>query len=90
MDKEQKQPQVQGNINLNMDTIPALYADFATWNISPDGVIINFGQIIFGSNQVKIYSRVGFSRHFLKRTVELLGKDLALTEAQGQTVKAKS
>jgi hypothetical protein len=89
MDKEQT-PQVQGNINLNMDTTPAIYADFAAWNINADGVSLNFGQIIMGSNQVKIYNRIGMSRQFIKRIMEGLGKDLALTEAQGQTGKSKS
>ena len=90
MNEKQTPPQVRGNINLNMDTTPAHYTDFAAWNINEDGVSLNFGQIIMGSNQVKIYNRIGMSRHFIKRIIELLGKDLALTEAHGQTGKSKS
>lgn len=80
----------QGNLNLNIDTTPVFYTDFVNWNITPDGVVLNFGQAIMGSNQIKITSRVGLGRDFLKRFIGDLGKMVALTEGQGQTGKPKS
>jgi hypothetical protein len=43
-----------------------------------------------GSNQIKVVSRIGMSREFAKKFVKEFGSNLALTEAQGQTGKAKS
>ncbi len=87
MDEEK---QAQANINLNLENTPVLYADNIFWNISPDGVMLNFGQSIMGSGGVKVVSRVGMSREFVKRFIADLGKNLALTEGHGQTGKAKS
>lgn len=87
MDKNQPP---QGNINLNVETTPVLYIDNVFWNITPDGVVLNLGQSIMGPQQVKIIARIGMSREFSKRFISDLGKNLALTEGQGQTGKAKS
>ncbi len=86
---EDKKP-IQANVNLNIESTPVLYADNVYWNVSPDGVILNFGQSIMGSGGVRIVSRVGMSREFVKRFIADLGKNLALTEGHGQTGKAKS
>ncbi len=88
-DKKQPVP-MQGNINLNMDVTPVHYVDFVVWNISGNGVVLNFGHAVMGSNQVKITARVGMSKDFLSRFLSDLGKNLVLTEAQGQTGKQKS
>lgn len=85
---DEKQP--QANINLNLENTPVLYVDNIYWNISPDGVMLNFGQSIMGSNGIKVVSRVGMNREFLKRFIVDLGKNLALTEGHGQTGKPKS
>lgn len=87
---ENKQPTVQGNININMDTTPVFYADVIFWNISAHGVVLNFGQTIMGSNQVKIITRVGMSREHAKNFMAGFSKNMALTEAQGQTGKPVS
>lgn len=86
---EQNQSQ-QGNVNLNIDNTPVLYTDVIFWNISPDGIVLNFGQTIMGTNQVKIITRVGMSREHAKKLSDKFGKDIALTETQGQTGKKTS
>ena len=57
----------ENNVNLNVDTTPVYFSDFVVWNISPDGIVVNFGQKIMGTNQTKITSRVGMSREFAKK-----------------------
>ena len=84
MDKKQQSP---GNVNLNLDTTPVLYTDNVIWNIAPDGVMLNFAQGILGTNQIRVAARVGMSREFAKRFLSDFGKNLALTEVQGQTGK---
>jgi len=87
---ENKQPVVQGNVNINMDATPVYYTDVIFWNISPHGVVLNFGQVIMGSNQVKIITRVGMSREHAKIFMAGFSKNMVLTEAQGQTGKPVS
>ena len=86
--EDKKQP--QANVNLNIENTPVLYVDNVFWNVSPDGVMLNFGQSIMGSGGVRIVSRVGMSREFIKRFIVDLGKNLALTEGHGQTGKVRS
>ena len=88
MADQPKQP--LGNVNLNIDTTPVYYTDTVMWNITPDGVVLNFGQRIMGSEQVKVISRIGMSREFVKQFMADLGKNIALTEVHGQTGKEKS
>ena len=87
---EDKIQSAKGNVNLNIDNTPVFFTDNVMWNISPYGIVLNFGQSIMGSGQIKITNRVGMSREFMKKFLADLGKNIALTEGQGQTGKAKS
>ncbi len=82
------------NFNLNTDTTPVLFADSVSWNITRAGIVLSFGQTaaigLKRSSVVKIVSRIGLSRDFTKDFLQAFGKNLALTEAQGQTGKVKS
>lgn len=90
MDKQQPQQPQQPNYNLNIDTTPIFYADDVVWNISSTGVVLNFVQSIMGSNQKKVITRVGMSRELAKVFASLFGKNMLLTEVQGQVGKVKS
>jgi hypothetical protein len=89
MENQQNPVKQSANINLNVDSTPVFFSDFLLWNISPDGVVLNFAQKILGSNQIKIVARIGMSKDFTKKALNDLSKNIALTEAQGQTGKPK-
>ncbi len=81
------------NFNLNTDTTPVLFADSVSWNITRAGIVLSFGQtsaIGPKGSVVKIVSRIGLGRDFTKDFLQAFGKNIALTEAQGQTGKIKS
>ncbi len=72
-------------INLNAESTPIFYTDIIFMITNEDGVTLEIGQKIFGSEQVKIVSRIGMSRNHAKKFVTELGKLLAFTEGQTQT-----
>ena len=82
MDKNQEK---NLQLNVNLDTTPVLYTDNIIMNINEDGVVLNVGQILLGTNQMRIVSRVGMSREHAKKFVKELSKLLALAEGQSQT-----
>lgn len=73
-------------VNVNVESTPVLYSDMIIWNMNKEGVVLNFGQRIMGSDQVTIVSRIGMSRELAKKLNDFM-KDLALTEAEGQIGK---
>lgn len=77
--------QQQVAVNLNVETTPILYTDTIFMTTNEDGVTLEIGQKILGSEQVKIVARVGMSRSHAKKFVTELGKLLAVTEGQTQT-----
>lgn len=80
---ETKQQQVA--INLNLDTTPILYTDNIFMTTNEDGITLEVGQKIIGSDQIRIVSRIGMSRSHAKKFLAEMGKLLAMTEGQGQT-----
>ncbi len=82
MDKKQEN-NVQ--LNINLDTTPVLYTDNIIMNINEDGVVLNIGQVLFSTNQMRIVSRIGMSKEHAKKFVKEFSKLLALTEGQAQT-----
>lgn len=82
MDKKQEN-NVQ--LNVNVDTTPVLYTDNIIMGINEDGVVLNIGQLLLGTNQMRIVSRIGMSREHAKKFVKELTKLLAITEGQAQT-----
>lgn len=86
MEKNNKQV----SVNLNVETTPILYTDNIFMTTNEDGVILDVGQKILASDQVKIVSRVGMSRSHAKKFVAELGKLLAMTEGQTQSSPEKN
>jgi len=86
-DKDKK---VEGNqINVNLDTTPILYTDNVFMTANPDGVVLDIGQKLGTTNQVRIVTRVGMSRDHAKKLVNELGKLLAMSEGKIQTGKGE-
>lgn len=86
-DKKNKNP-VQGQqVNLNLDTTPILYTDSVFMTTNPDGLVLDIGQRVASTNQVRIVSRVGMSREHAKKFVNELAKLLTMSEGKIQTGK---
>jgi len=73
--------------NVDFDTTPILYTDNVFMTTNPYGLILDIGQRIASTNQIRIVSRVGMSREHAKQFINELGKLLAMTEGQLQTGK---
>jgi hypothetical protein len=82
-DKNKKTGEAQ--ININLDTTPVLYTDNVFMTANPEGVVLDVGQRVGSTNQVRIVARVGMSRSHAKKFVEELGKLLAVSEGKNQT-----
>lgn len=72
-------------VNINLDTTPILYTDNVLMATNPDGLVLDFGQRLSNTNQMRIVSRIGMSREHAKKFVAEMGKLLAMTEGQLQT-----
>ncbi len=91
MDPKQTSIQpVQPNINLNIDTTPVLYSDHITWGIQEDMIVLNFGQTIMNTNQIKIVSRISLGKKFFRKVIEDIGKKIVLSEFQGESGRVRS
>ena len=78
-------------INVNLDTTSILYTDNVLMTTNEDGVVLDVGQKLGSTNQVRIVSRIGMSREHAKKLVKELGRLLAMTEGKVQTgVKEKN
>lgn len=82
MEKKQEQ---EVSVNVNLDTTPILYTDNVFMTTNEDGVVLDVGQKLGSTNQLRIVSRIGMSREHAKKFVKELGKLLAVTEGQKQT-----
>ena len=78
-----QQPGVQ--INMNLDTTPILYTDNMLLTTNEDGIVIDIGQKVVTTNQLRIVARIGMSRTHAKKFLAELGKLLAMTEGSKQT-----
>ena len=86
-DKKNQAPQV--GVNVNVETTPVLYTDNIFMNANEDGIVLDVGQKLLNTNQVRIVARVGMSREHAKKFVQELGKLLALTTGQTQSGEKK-
>lgn len=89
MDKDVKEIQQQMAVDVNLDTTPILYTDNVFMATNPDGLVLDFGQRLSNTNQMRIVSRIGMSREHAKKIVAELGKLLVITEGHGQTGEGK-
>jgi hypothetical protein len=72
-------------ILLNLDNTPILYTDNILMTTNEDGLVMDVGQKVGPSNQIRIVARVGMSRQHAKKFLKELGNLLAMTEGQIQT-----
>lgn len=86
-DKKDKNQANGQQINLNLDTTPILYTDNIFMTTNPDGLVLDVGQRVASTNQVRIVARVGMSRDHAKKFVNELAKLLAMSEGKIQTGK---
>ena len=86
-DKKNKNQPQDPQINLNLDTTPILYTDSIFMTTNPDGLVLDVGQRVASTNQVRIVSRIGMSKDHAKKFVNELAKLLTLTEGKIQTGK---
>lgn len=86
-DKKNKNPAQGQQVNLNLDTTPILYTDSVFMTTNPDGLVLDIGQRVASTNQVRIVSRVGMSREHAKKFVNELAKLLTMSEGKIQTGK---
>ena len=81
MDKKQEQM----SINVNLDTTPIFYTDNIIMTMNEDGVVLDIGQKVGVSSQLRIVARIGMSRNHAKKFLHEFGKLLAMTEGKKQT-----
>ena len=84
-DKKGKDQKDGSQINLNLDLTPIYYTDNIFMTMNPDGVVLDAGQRVASTNQVRIVSRIGMSRDHAKKFVNELAKLLAMSEGKIQT-----
>lgn len=84
-DKKQAEQQIQ--VNVNLDTTPILYTDNIMMSTNEDGLVLDVGQKLGSTNQLRIVTRVGMSREHAKKFLKELGRLLAMTDGQKQTGK---
>ena len=88
MDDKKGKNQGEGQqFNLNLDLTPIFYTDNIFMTTNPDGVVLDIGQRVASTNQVRIVSRIGMSRDHAKKFVNELAKLLAMSEGKIQTGK---
>ncbi|MBI2442313.1 MAG: hypothetical protein HYV40_00200 [Candidatus Levybacteria bacterium] len=85
-----KKDEKQVSINLNLDTTPILYTDNIFMTTNEDGVVLDFGQKIGATNQLRIVARMGMSREHAKKFLKEFGNLLAMTEGRKQTGEGKN
>lgn len=76
-------------VNVNLDTTPILYTDNIFISVNEDGIVLDVGQKLGPTNQMRIVARVGMSRNHAKKFLNEMGKLLLMTEGQRQTGKSK-
>ena len=88
MAKDPTEPNVE--VNINLDTTPVFYTDQVFMSANEDGVVLDVGQKIGTSNQMRIVSRIGMSRSHAKKLITALQDLLTTTEGRLQTRKIES
>lgn len=82
---QKKNNQEQVGVTVNLDDTAILYTDNILMNANEDGIVLNVGQKVMSTNQVRIVSRIGMSRGHAKKFIQELGKLLAMTEGYLQS-----
>ncbi len=74
-------------VSVNPDTTPVVYTDNVQMVANEDGVVLDIGQRLGATNQIRIVSRVGMSREHAKKLIKALSDVLDSTSGQSQTGK---
>lgn len=85
MDEHKKNNKNQVDLNINLDITPIIYTDNIFMNANEDGVVLNIGQKVMNTSQVRIVHRIGMSRTHAKKFITEMGKLLAMTEGHLQS-----
>ena len=85
MDEKQNPKENQIAFNINLDTTPILYTDNIFMVTNPDGLVLDIGQRLSTTNQMRIVARIGMSRDHAKKFVTELNKLLLMTDGKLQT-----
>lgn len=85
MDDKNKKTGQKVELNINLDTTPIVYTDNIFMNANEDGIVLDVGQKIFNTTQVRVVARIGMSRSHAKKFIAEMGKLLAMTEGHVQS-----
>ncbi len=84
---EEKKPEKEMMIDVNLDTTPILYCENIFMTTNEYGVVLDVMQKLGPTNKMRIVSRIGMSREHAKKLLKELGNLLAMTDGQIQTSK---
>jgi hypothetical protein len=90
MDEKKANEQQKVGLNINLDTTPIVYTDNIFMNANEDGIVLDVGQKVFNTNQVRVVARIGMSRSHAKKFISEMGKLIAMTEGHLQSGKKKN
>jgi len=85
MDQKKPKNDQEVGLNVNLDTTAILYTDNIFMNANEDGIVLDVGQKLFNTNQVRVVARIGMSRSHAKKFLSEMGKLLAMTEGNLQS-----
>jgi hypothetical protein len=81
---QEKTQRINTKVNINLDSTPILYTDNVLMNINDNGVTLDITQRIVTSNKLRVVSRVGMSREYVRKFIDKLGKLLVLSEGKSK------
>lgn len=90
MDQKKPNNDQKVELNINLDTTPIVYTDNILMNTNEDGIVLDVGQKVFNTHQIRIVARIGMSRSHAKKFIAEMGKLLAMTEGRLQSGEKKN
>lgn len=81
MEKKDKKEE-QFGVSLPESKADVLFSDAAMVTSSPFGVVIDFGQKVGPTNNVRIVSRIGLSREHVEKLLEVLKNHIMLPKGK--------
>lgn len=87
MDSKKIEPNQGMEVSVNPDATPIVYTDNVQIVANEDGVVLDIGQRLGATNQIRIVSRVGMSREHAKKLTKALQDALDSSSGQTQTGK---
>lgn len=86
---DQKQPQQQGQINIELDeaTAEGIYSNLAIINHSPSEFVLDFVCIMPGTPKAKVKSRIVLTPQHAKRLLKAIGENIGRYEQAHGEIK---